>query len=117
LTRLAAVSPGARLVRTGLCAFECFHDAILRGSPADDDRGEADEPAVLVGEGVKPPKGVGVPASRGVLRLTLTEPAVVPVNEEQYQQAVAALSSMISIWLQRRARAAKGEDRRDLGSE
>jgi hypothetical protein len=39
------------------------------------------------------------------------------MTEDEYQQAVAALSSMISTWLQRRAREAKGDDRRDLGAE
>lgn len=39
---------------------------------------------------------------RGVLRLTLTEPETVPMTPEQHQQAVAALSVMISSWLQRR---------------
>jgi hypothetical protein len=99
-----------------LCDLKHFHDVILGGMPADDDRGEADGAAMSAGERLKPSMGVGVPVSRRVLRLTLTEPVVVPMSEDEHQQAVAALSSMISAWLQRRARGARAEDQRDLGS-
>jgi hypothetical protein len=99
-----------------LCDIERFHDVIVGGMPTDGDRGEADEVAVPAGECLEPSMGVGVPVPHRALRLTLTEPVVVPMTEDEYQQAVAALSSMISAWLQRRAREARSEDRRDLGS-
>jgi hypothetical protein len=84
--------------------------------PTDDCRGEADGAAVSAGECPMPVTDVGAPASRRALRLTLTEPVAVPMTEEQYQQAVGALASMISTWLQRRARDAAGDGRRDPGS-
>jgi hypothetical protein len=43
------------------------------------------------------------------MRLTLTEPEMVPMTEQQHRQAVAALSAMICDWLQRRALAKRGE--------
>ena len=43
------------------------------------------------------------PEANRVLRLTLTEPDIVPITDDQHQQAVKALSAMIVAWLQRQA--------------
>lgn len=39
---------------------------------------------------------------RGAVKLTLTEPEIVPMTPEQHRQAVRALSAMILSWLQQR---------------
>jgi hypothetical protein len=38
------------------------------------------------------------PPARGAVRLTLTEPASVPMTQAEYEQAVDALASMIAGW-------------------
>ena len=49
---------------------------------------------------------------RGVVRLTLTEPAVAPMTEEEHRQAVGALAAMISDWLRKRAASDGGRESR-----
>jgi hypothetical protein len=39
---------------------------------------------------------------RGVLRPTLAEPELVPMTQDQHDQAVAALATMICDWLRTR---------------
>jgi hypothetical protein len=43
------------------------------------------------------------PEANRVLRLVLTEPDTVAMTDQQYEQAISALSAMIVSWLQRRA--------------
>ena len=43
------------------------------------------------------------PEANRVLRLTLAEPQAAPFTDDQYRQAVKALSAMIVAWLQRQA--------------
>ncbi len=54
----------------------------------------------------RPPGPAGAsqhPEANRVLRLTLTEPDIVPITDDQHQQSVKALSAMIVAWLQRQA--------------
>jgi hypothetical protein len=58
-------------------------------SPANQAAGGADQSTLL-----QQPR----PLARGAVRLTLTEPATVPMTEAEYEQAVDALASMIAGW-------------------
>lgn len=51
------------------------------------------------------------------LRLTLTEPEVVPITEHQYRQAVEILAAMIVDWVQRPDRTAYLSDDHTGGEE
>jgi len=71
---------------------------------AGDQHVEVGEADVSTGESTERPAKASARTPRAALRLTLTDPETVPMTGEQHQQAVAALSAMISAWLRRRAR-------------
>ena len=49
------------------------------------------------------------------MRLTLTEPEVVPMTEAEHRQAVNALAAMISDWLEKQAASGGGGASREFG--
>ncbi len=72
------------------------------GRPAQPQRA-----ATAGGESRYPARPAAGPAGRDpernrVLRLTLTEPETAPMSEQQHEQAVTVLATMIASWVQRR---------------
>jgi hypothetical protein len=70
-------------------------------------RAEPQRAATAGGESRYPARSAAGPAGREpernrVLRLTLTEPETAPMSEQQHEQAVTALATMIASWVERR---------------